>query len=161
MVAVCGLTVPLDGFCEWMKKLPQETPKNTGPKSSLAESKAGKPGSASIVSNDTDLRSYRAPVLKSSTKSSPLAGLAPETPENPVRFRYSILLALSFWLTILHFTQVSLGSKSILRLIPPSSYTGCAWHQDGGGPASPWLAFSAHYHSKTANATKFPNRRIC
>ena len=56
VVVVCGLTVPLDGFCEWMKKLPQEPPVNTGRKFSMAGSKAGKPGSASIISNDTDLR---------------------------------------------------------------------------------------------------------
>lgn len=36
---------------------------------------------------------------------------------------------------------VSLGSRSHLRLTPPSSYTGCAWHQDGGGPASPVVSF--------------------
>ena len=96
-----GLQIPVIAFGV---SIQHETAEDAGSKAPLAEPNTEKPRSVSIVNLYADPQSKNAPATKSSSSSFPLAGPTTEDCTNAGSLGYSIQLALSVWLLILHYT---------------------------------------------------------
>ncbi|CAD6575192.1 MAG: hypothetical protein ASARMPREDX12_007143 [Alectoria sarmentosa] len=108
LVVNYGMNMPLDAFRRSIQKCQQDMAKDASPKALGPEPKTEKPRSAYIVSKDADFRSSNTPMMKSSTSTFPITESMFDISKTPILLWYSILLARSFWLVILHFTWLEI-----------------------------------------------------